>query len=150
MKKNEIAIFSSIHATISSLILIVLFSYFMSAFDFGSNQILESIVFFTMFFLILIMVRVLSFGKIEIELTESGFHHQWIKKFLFSKEADLVLNWQEIEDYKMGGWSLYEFFQLNLSNNRKYRIYRWSQFRVKDDYGKFIKDFQSHWMLRKN
>ncbi len=98
----------------------------------------------SLFTLAYMLVRLISSGKIEIELTDKGFAHKWTSKFLFSKEKNIELNWQEIIDYEFGGWSLYKFFQINLINNRKYRIYRWADFEAKDGFKKFARGFQSY------
>jgi len=86
----------------------------------------------------------LSRARIKIELSEKGFSHIWIKRFLFSNEEDVELDWNQIIDYIYESDRNYDTFQLTLYSNLKYKIYRYNIFPQKDDFNQFISDFPKY------
>jgi hypothetical protein len=137
MKKYEINIFSSTTAAISAIILIVIASDLSIRLLNKLTELQATLIIFPLLAFAYLGVRFLSKGKIVIELTETSFKHKWIKKCLFDRAIDIELEWDDILNYGGGSWRLHEYFQFDLSQNRKYRIFRWSIFSSKDDFQKF-------------
>ena len=144
MKKYEINIFSNKIAVLSALILVVFASEFAVLISDKFTKLNTAFIILLFFALAYFGVRFLSKGKIVIELTENSFKHTWIKKFLFSSEIDIELEWDDILNHGGGFWQLHEYFQLDLNNNKKYRIYRWAVFSPKDDFRRFEKEFSNY------
>ncbi len=82
-----------------------------------------------------------SMVKVKIELDESGFKHEWTKKFLFSRESDIHLSWDQILDYFFEEDRSFDKFQITLPNKQLYRFHRQNLWPMKDDFDKFQRDF---------
>lgn len=83
----------------------------------------------------------LSTAKIRIQLDEHGFQHEWIKRFIFSKEADIHLSWDQVIDYVFEEDRTFYKFQLTLQGKQRYRFYRQTFWPTRDDFHKFKRDF---------
>jgi hypothetical protein len=83
----------------------------------------------------------LSNAKIHIKIDESGFHHLWVKRFIFSREPDIHLFWDQVVDYFFEEDRTYYKFQLTLEHKQRYRFYRQTIWPVKDDFHRFQRTF---------
>ena len=83
----------------------------------------------------------ISTAIISIELNNQGFKHRWIKNFLFSREADIYLEWNQIQEYFFEDDRTYVKFQMRLPNNQRYRIYKQTIWSAKDDFDRFRSAF---------
>lgn len=83
----------------------------------------------------------MSTAKIKIEMDERGFHHRWIKRFLFSREPDIDLTWAQVVDYFFEEDRTVCRFQLTLQHKQRYRFYRQTIWPTQDDLRKFQRDF---------
>ncbi|HRN36699.1 MAG TPA: hypothetical protein PLV70_10220 [Flavobacteriales bacterium] len=83
----------------------------------------------------------LSTAKIRIQLDEHGFQHEWIKRFILSKEADIHLSWDQVIDYVFEEDRTFYKFELTLQGKLRYRFYRQTIWPTRDDFHKFKRDF---------
>lgn len=86
----------------------------------------------------------LSSGKIEISLTSDCFKHVWIKRFIFNREKDIIIKWNQIIDYAFEDDRGIDTFKMSLINKMRYRILRLSYFTSKDDFNKFSIQFPTY------
>lgn len=83
----------------------------------------------------------LSTAKIRIKLDEHGLQHKWMKRFFFSREADIQLRWDQMTDYIFEEDRTFYKFQLTLQHKQRYRFYRQTFWPTRDDFHKFKRDF---------
>ncbi|MFZ4740609.1 MAG: hypothetical protein ACOYLE_05550 [Bacteroidales bacterium] len=141
MKKYNINIHSNRIAIISLIILFPLSLFIVDFITIGVNFTLHIIVFFGLIIGAGYLATYLSKSKIRIELTEESFKHIWVKRFIFSKEPDIKLDWNEIDNYFFENDRGFDSFQLTLNENKRYKITRYNHFPQHDDFYKFSIQF---------
>jgi hypothetical protein len=141
MKKYYINIHSPKIAIILFLILFPIILYVLTLSSKGGNPIIPFIIFIGLLIGAGYLITILSRARVKIELTEEGFKHLWIRKFVFSRDKDIELKWSQIINYVYQEGRGYESFQLTLPENKRYKILRYNYFPQKDDFEKFISQF---------
>jgi len=141
MKKYQFTIQSNRIYIISFIIFIPIF---MSVLELLGKYLLFGWLFLLLFGIglgFLYLASKLSSAKILIELSEEGYKHIWIKRFMFSKEKDIELKWDDIVDYSFERFRGWYRFQLTLENKKCYKFNKFDLFNRKDDFYMFNIEF---------
>ena len=80
-------------------------------------------------------------AKIKLVFTEEAFLHIWERLFLFSWDKDVTIPWKIVDNYVFEEDRTWDSFIINLSTKMRYKINRLNIVPIKDDLGKFVKDF---------
>jgi len=137
MKKYNINIYSNKIAILCLIILFPLTLYIVNYITLGINFTLQILIFFVLMIGAGYLTTVLSRAKIRIELTEESFKHIWVKKFFFSRDKDIELNWSQILNYVFESDRGFDSFQLTLPEKKRYKVFRYNHFSQKDDFHNF-------------
>jgi hypothetical protein len=144
MERYRIKIFSNTIEIISSLFLVLIFTCITILISRELDKVSVLLISLGLFAMVFWIPKMLSRGEIEIELNEESFRHIWIKKFLFSKETDIELEWREIVNYVYEADRQFDSFKLELACKRQYKISRWRTAYGKDDFVDFINAFPKY------
>ena len=144
MKKYQFTIHSN---RIYIIIFIIFIPIFMFTLELLGKYLLKGWLFLLLFGLMLgflYLASKLSKALISIELSDEGFKHIWIKRFMFNKEEDVEFKWDDIVDYFFERNENWSRFQLTLKDNKCYKFNRSDFFNRKDDFYKFERQFPDY------
>ena len=90
-----------------------------------------------------ILPLIASTGKIEIVLAEDGITINYLKQYLFENKKTLVINWVDIKTWLVEPDPKFELFKVVLNNKRKLSFRHKNSQDKKDEYKKFLVDFET-------
>ena len=87
------------------------------------------------------LVSRIGMARIKINLTATGILHIWERRFIFSREEDITIPWEIVDNYIFEEFKFFESFTINFTNNKRYKFYRFTLFPTRDDFKRFLNDF---------
>lgn len=106
------------------------------------NTIVSLLSFGVLVLLVIYMLRLTSFAKVEITLDDVTISIKWHEQFLFSNKRDIIIPFSEIDAYVDQSDSHWEWLKMELTDGTVYRIWH-INLMTKDDYCKFVSAFIS-------
>lgn len=83
----------------------------------------------------------IGMARAKIILTEKGIDHIWERRFIFSREENISIPWEIVDNYVFEHFSHFNSFTINFNTNKRYKFYRMNLFSMNDDFNKFLTDF---------
>lgn len=83
----------------------------------------------------------IGMARMKIILTANGILHIWQRKFIFSREENITIPWEIVDNYVFEEFKFFDSFTINFTNNKRYKFYRFSLFPSRDDFKRLLKDF---------
>lgn len=80
-------------------------------------------------------------AKAKVIFTDEGIVHVWICKFFLSRERNVKITWDSIDNYVLQEDRTFDSFIINLTNKTRYKINRLNILPIKDDFNKLVNDF---------
>ena len=105
------------------------------------NRFISIVQFLAIFMTSFYLAYLIGKAKAKVIFTEEGYVHFWEKKFLLSREKDLNIPWNTIDNYVFQMDRTFDSFIINLKTKQRYKINRLNILPIKDDFQKLIKDF---------
>lgn len=106
------------------------------------NTIVFLLFFGIVVLLVIYMMRLTSFAKVEVTLDDNSISIKWREQFLFSNKQDITIPFSEIASYVDQSDSHWDWLKMEFTNGTVYRIWH-SNLMSKDDYSKFVSAFVS-------
>jgi len=141
-KEYHIKIYSISRFLIAIILIQVVIVIFLS--DYISsieNRILSMITILGTFATSTFLSALIGQAKVKIVFTKEALLHIWEKRFLLSREKDVSIPWQIVENYVLEEDRTWDSFIINLSTKSRYKISRLNILPIKDDFDKLVKDF---------
>ena len=95
-----------------------------------------------LFLLIIYMIRLTSFAKVEVTLDDNSVSIKWLEQFLFRNKQNITIPFSEIVSYVDQSDPHWDWLKMELPGGTVYRLWH-SNVMTKDDYSKFVSDFVS-------
>ena len=88
-----------------------------------------------------LLTRYTAVAEIQMIIDNDGVKKKWIKQFLFQKKPNIKIGWEEIVEFNFEPDRQFDKFFIVIKSGAEFKLTHNSD--DKDDFEKFIKDFQS-------
>jgi hypothetical protein len=105
------------------------------------NEIISVIQFLAVFVTSVYLAHLIGMAQAKVTFTEQGFIHTWKRRFLFSREKDIRIPWELVDNYLFHEDRTLDSFYINLTTKKRYKINQLNVLPINDDFKKLIKDF---------
>ena len=105
------------------------------------NEIISILQFLAIFVTSVYLAHLLGMAQAKVTFTEQGFIHTWKRRFLFSREKDIRIPWELVDNYLFHEDRTLDSFYINLTTKKRYKINQLNVLPINDDFKKLIKDF---------
>ena len=105
------------------------------------NEIISILQFLAIFVTSVYLAHLVGMAQAKVTFTEQGFIHTWKRRFLFSREKDIIIPWELVDNYLFHEDRTLDSFYINLTTKKRYKINQLNVLPINDDFKKLIKDF---------
>jgi hypothetical protein len=105
------------------------------------NEIISILQFISIFMISFYLANRFGRARAKIILTNEGIIHAWIRRFFLSRERNIKIPWDIVDNYVFQKNRNFDSFIINLTNKTRYKINRLNFLPIKDDFKKLVKDF---------
>lgn len=148
-KEYQIKIHSRIRLIISMIIITCSISLLLKVISKIENNYFLFLIMAIAFAISLYFSSILSIAKIKVTVSSEGFIHTWQRKFIFSKEKDIKIPFEIVENSNSKSDRSFDTFTITLKNKIKYEIETLNIFK-NDEFSRFEKDFPKYLKQFKN
>lgn len=141
-KEYNIKIHSIFRFFIAFIVLLCSSLVFLGEFTAPSgNRIISIFQFLAVLISSFYLAHLIGLARAKVSLTEEGFTHTWQRRFFLSREKNIKISWDIIDNYVFQEDRTFDSFIINLTTNKRYKINRLNLIAINDDFNQLLKDF---------
>jgi cell division protein FtsW (lipid II flippase) len=106
------------------------------------NKFITIMLFIAVFAISHYIAYLVGMAKAKVIFTDEAFIHVWERKFILSRETDIKIPWNLVDNYVFQKDRTFDSFIINLTTKVRYKINRINTIPIRDDFEKLVKNFQ--------